>query len=242
MPKLRFLLVVGLVSIGARADDFDLANHLYDAEKFSEAKQHYEQLVADRKWTANLFYNLGNIDFRLGAPGVAALDYERALALAPGHPEASMNLRLLRERTGARIFPPSWRDRLVPPISADICAATTACALWLAIFCLAAAIVRRGAISPNILLLCSLLLLLAIYGGFLVWQHREDASLAVITARQAEARLAPVDRAARAETLPAGSRVRVISERGDWIYCALPGGGLGWLPVTALEKVRLSAT
>jgi tetratricopeptide (TPR) repeat protein len=239
MRAISLLLFACATTLAVRADEFDTANHFFDQEKFSEAKQRYEQLVAEGKWTANLFYNLGNADFRLGAPGVAALNYERALALEPSHPEAAMNLRLLREQTGARIFPPSWRDHLVPPLAIDVCAVIGASAAWLALFCVIAIIVRRGAISPNVWLLLALFVVLAAYAGFAVWHHAQDASLAVITARQAEARLAPVDRAARAETLPAGSRVRVVSERGDWIYCALPGGGLGWLPASALEKVRL---
>lgn len=242
MRAISLLLFACAATMAVRADEFDTANHLFDQEKFSEAKQRYEQLVADGKWTANLFYNLGNTDFRLGAPGVAALNYERALALEPSHPEAAMNLRLLREQTGARIFPPSWRDHVVPPLATDVCAVIGASAGWLALFCVIAIIARRGAISPNVWLLFALFVVLAAYAGFAVWHDAQNASLAVITARQAEARLAPVDRAARAETLPAGSRVRIVSERGDWVYCALPGGGLGWLPASALEKVRLGTS
>jgi hypothetical protein len=63
--------------------------------------------------------------------------------------------------------------------------------------------------------------------------------LAIITAKQTEARLAPAASAGVAEALTAGSRVRVLSERGEWIYCELPGEGRGWLPQGALERVRL---
>ncbi len=41
-----------------------------------------------------------------------------------------------------------------------------------------------------------------------------------------------------AEALPAGSQVRVLSERGEWIYCELPGTGRGWIPDGAVERVR----
>ena len=65
-------------------------------------------------------------------------------------------------------------------------------------------------------------------------------NVAIVTAKETAARLAPADRASVAEPLPAGSRVRVLSERGDWIYCALPGGGRGWIPETQIERVRLA--
>ena len=32
--------------------------------------------------------------------------------------------------------------------------------------------------------------------------------------------------------------VRVLSERGEWIYCELPGQGRGWIPDGAVERVR----
>jgi hypothetical protein len=41
-----------------------------------------------------------------------------------------------------------------------------------------------------------------------------------------------------AEALPAGSQVRVLSERGEWVYCELPGMGRGWIPDGAVERVR----
>ena len=92
------------------AGEFDTANQCYDQERFAEAKQRYEQLAARREWTANLFYNLGNTEFRLGSPGRAILNYERALTLEAGHPEAQANLALLRERSGSRVRAERWPD------------------------------------------------------------------------------------------------------------------------------------
>ena len=103
--SLGLLLALAVTCSAAADSEFDEANRLYEQEKFAEAKQKYEQLVERGEWTANLFHNLGNTDFRLGSPGRAILDYERALALEPAHPEAHRNLALLRERTGARIPP-----------------------------------------------------------------------------------------------------------------------------------------
>ncbi len=234
-----FLFVLFAAVLTAFGGEFDTANQLYDQGKFAEAKQLYEQLVAEGQWSANLFYNLANTDFRLGAPGVAALNYERTLALDPQHPEAAMNLGLLRDQTGARVPPATWRDHLFASIPSDVFDVVGATAAWVAIFCLTALAVRRSAASPNVGLLFVLALLVAAFCGVGIWHRAGEASLAIVTAKQTEARLAPADRAGRAETLPAGSRVRAISERGEWIYCALPGGGLGWLPVGAIEKVRL---
>ena len=119
-PRVIMGVLVALLLSTPLQAEFDAANQLYDQEKFSEAKQEYEKLIASGEQTANLFYNLGNAFFRLGAPGLAALNYERALALDPDHPEAALNLRLLRDQTGARVFPATWRDHLFFPVRTDL--------------------------------------------------------------------------------------------------------------------------
>jgi hypothetical protein len=39
--------------------------------------------------------------------------------------------------------------------------------------------------------------------------------------------------------LPPGSEIKVLSERGDWIYAALPNDLRGWIPANGAERVRL---
>ena len=48
-----------------------------------------------------MFYDLGNAYYRLGNFGKAILNYERALALEPRHPEAQANLRLASDEARA---------------------------------------------------------------------------------------------------------------------------------------------
>jgi hypothetical protein len=110
-------------------------------------------------------------------------------------------------------------------------------ALWGALFGIVASLFGRRAWGW-----VALAVLVAAYSGVGFWWRDQDAALAVITSKEAVARLAPADRASVAESLPAGSRVRVLSERGEWIYCALPGGGLGWISDQQIEKVRLTKT
>jgi len=115
---LAALLVACLLSFfpgcaHAAAGPFEAANRAYEQGRFSEAKIGYEKLVEAGEWSANLFYNLGNADHRLGAPGRAILDYERALALDPAHPEARANLEVLRKLTGAKRRAPLWQDKFL---------------------------------------------------------------------------------------------------------------------------------
>jgi tetratricopeptide (TPR) repeat protein len=213
-----------------RAGDFDEANALYDAGKFTEAKHRYESMAGRGEWSANLFYNLGNAAFRSGASGKAALSYERALALDGSHVEARANLKWLREQTGAKVPARLWWEYAFPSGAGDVFAVIAMVAFWAGVF----AMVWRRSYGWG-----TMALLLAVYAGAGVWRLDRENAVAIITGNEVSAKLAPADRAALAEPLPAGSRVRVLSERGEWIYCALPGGGRGWIPEPQLEKVGL---
>ena len=82
-------------------------------------------------------------------------------------------------------------------------------------------------------------MLVCAYAAGVLWWRGQENALAIVVAQQTEARLAPADSAGLAEALSAGSRVQVLSERGEWVYCVLPGAGRGWIPHAAVERVRL---
>ena len=242
MFRSLLLLVCWLCALPLRGADFEAANRLYDEGKFAEAKVGYEQLVKAGEWSANLFYNLGNAHQRLGAPGAAILGYERALTLDPGHPEARANLSFVRGQTGAVPWPDSWADRLFPGRWSDAYAIGGALSGWIAVFALARiyltprrdkSVLWFGAVAAAAM---------AGYAAAAVWSLEQDRALAIVTATTAEVHLAPAESASVADALPAGSEVRVLSERGEWIYCVRPTQGRGWIPAKAVERVRLGAS
>jgi tetratricopeptide (TPR) repeat protein len=222
----------------AMASPFDAANQLYDQGKFAEAKQQYEKLAASGSGSANLYFNLGNTEYRLGDRGRAILDYERSLALDPRHPEARSNLQLTREKSGARVPAPTPLEHAILPWPSENYAILASITAWLAIFSGAAMWLYRKSDHLGLwaTMLCSLCV--AGYCGLALWQDAQEQDLGIVTAKESVARLEPADRAATAETLPAGSRVRVLSEHGDWIYCELPSGIRGWLSAASMERVR----
>jgi tetratricopeptide (TPR) repeat protein len=241
---LRILLLLAgcCCALTVRGAEFETASQLYDQGKFSEAKAGYEKLVDAGQWTANLFYNLGNTEHRLGAPGEAMLAYERALALDPAHPEARANLDFLRSQTGAVPWPKTWVDGLFPAKWADAIAIAGALAGWTVVFLFMRILTTPWRDNTGLWTGVVGCLLISIYATADLWCAAQDRSLAIVTAKTAEVHLAPAESAAPGATLPAGSEVRVLSERGDWVYCALPGPSRGWLPAKALERVRLGAS
>ena len=190
---MRFLfpaLLLVLFAVNASAGDFEEANELFDQGKYSEAKQHYEALVEAGQGSANVYYNLGNVDYRLGSAGRAMLNYERALALKPQHPEALANLKLLRDQTHAKLPPETWVTKLFGSLPLNTWTLATVGAGWITVFSILLLAGNGG--------LWFVLCVAAVVLGFSVAGVRfgmKDLSLGVVTAKQAEARLQPAESA-----------------------------------------------
>jgi tetratricopeptide (TPR) repeat protein len=113
------LAVCGLFCAGAApvlaSEDpaFAGANQAYSEGRFQDAIEGYQNLVRSGRWSANLFYDLGNAWFRAGDLGQAILNYQRALALDAHHPEAEANLRLARDEAHALELRKNWMDRYI---------------------------------------------------------------------------------------------------------------------------------
>src|SRR3982750_4886441 len=107
--RIRFAVLLAALVISclrhglwaADQDQFARANQAYAEARYDEAAAGYQELVRSGNWNATVFYNLGNAQYRLGNFGQAILNYERALALDPRHPEADANLRLAQDEARA---------------------------------------------------------------------------------------------------------------------------------------------
>ncbi len=236
------LLAFAVLGATAAPLDFETGNHFYDQGKFAEAKQNYESLVNNRNFSANLFYNLGNTEFRLGDSGRAILNYERAMVLDPANPEARANLNFVRDKTGAKIPARTWRDSLFPPFGTNACVLAATIAGWIALFCFVAIAFKTSGDRQPLWIAAILALLVCGYALGALRHFEKDASLAIVTAKQTVARYEPADSSTPADTLPMGSRVRIVQDRGPWIYCELPNTNRAWIPSGSLERVRLRSS
>ncbi len=246
--KKRFCLsivAVALVLAGAvsAADEsvFAKANQAYNESRFKEAADGYESLVRAGNWSANLFYDLGNTRFRLGDFGNAILNYERALALDPRHPEADANLRLARDEARALELRKDWIERYAGMATVKQYSIAAAVGFWFALFIAAQLLLSRRRSAGRIAVIAMSLLVsgVSIFAIYTLENGTRGNALAVVTGKEIVARLATADDAKSVLLLPAGSEIKILSDRGDWIYAALPNDQRGWIPASSAERVRL---
>src|SRR5947207_3829599 len=221
--------------------EFAKANEEYAQGHFKEAIVSYEALVRTDQCNANLFYDLVNAYFRTRDFGRAILNYERALALDNHHPEATANLQIARDESRALELQPTRLERYLQFASINQYSTAAAVAFWLGIFGIVALIFarRRSAALISLSILCLLVCAMAVWAIHTLDNGSKGRALAIVTGNDVQARLATADTANSVLGLPAGSEIKILSTRGDWIYAALPNNLRGWIPANNAERVRL---
>src|SRR5437763_9070355 len=153
--SLLLFLVGASVAPAQATTQFAKANQEYAAGDFDAATRDYEELLRSRQDAPNLFYNLGNTYFRKKDFGRAILNYERALALDPHHPEAQANLRIARDEARALELVPNRWERIFAFADENQYALAASTSFWIGIFSVAAWILGqrrgRGAVALSIL-------------------------------------------------------------------------------------------
>ena len=224
-----------------QGDAFDKANEEYAAGRYKEAIDLYADVVQSGNISATLFYNLGNAWFRSGNMGHAILNYQRALALEPQHPEARANLRVARDKARALELRLGWWERFAAPATTAQFTIIAAGSFWCGAFALAVVVLRRRRSTVIKVVAVAALILSAAAVGALYARETgpHGKSFAIVTAKDIQARLATADNAGAVLALPPGSEITILSHRGDWMYAALPNDLRGWIPADAAEPVRL---
>ena len=220
---------------------FTKANQEYAAGHFREAVDAYEQLVQAGDWSANLFYDLGNACFHTSDFGHAILNYERALALEPHHPEAQANLRIARDESRALEITSGPVEQIARFATVSQYAITAGIFFWVGVFCFALWIFSRRRSSGKLALAIFSLVVcaLSIAGMVLLENGPSGKGFAIVTGKDVTARLATADTAESVLALPPGSTIKILSKRGDWVFAALPNNLRGWVPAKDAEVVRL---
>jgi hypothetical protein len=238
------------VPVEARAQEeiFARGNQLYQEGDFEGAIEAYEAVRTAGFEGASLHYNLGNAYFKAGDLGRSILEWERALALAPGDADALANLELARSLTADAVEPLpqfwlfsalSWWVRLLP--GGALTALVTGAWLLVGVG-LIVRILGRGPdlrrLGAGVAVVGAVVVL--VFGANLVVRelHLGQPERGVILARAVPVRSAPAeDDDLTLFEIHEGTRVRVEQRAGAWAEVVLDDGKVGWVPADVFETI-----
>lgn len=243
---LTIALLIAATTITAQ-ESAPSADDLYRMDDYQGAIAAYEDILAEGKSSADLYYNLGNAYYRDGQLGKAILNYERALRLKPGMSDAKENLELANARTADRIttlpqlFIVRWWNALTTAITPHGWRI-----VWLVLLAIAgigvamlrtgrSSAIRRGGLATTVVSLLFLLLATAL----LISSTRAYNAhpYAIITDQAVTLKASPDNKSIDKMILHEGTKVKVLDNLTGWYKIAIADGTNGWCPQNTMERI-----
>jgi tetratricopeptide (TPR) repeat protein len=249
MKLLPLLLCIAFVKIGV-ADEatvqFEQANMAYRDGEYQKAAELYEQIIAQGYESAPLYYNLGNVYFKLNSLPASILSYERAKRLAPNDEDINYNLRLANLRVVDKIEPLpqlffiAWWEHLMNHHSADQWAIIAIIALWFAVLggvllVIGRALLRRIASAASVVALG-----LSVFAFIGVMQRNtieEVKREAIVFDKSVSVKSAPDRQSTDLFVIHEGVKVELLDSVGEWRKIRLADGKVGWLIAESVESI-----
>lgn len=243
-------LLGGILPVPATGQEsiFEEANQFYQSGDYAAAIDAYQAVLAGGFESHDLHYNLGNAYFKTGELGLAILEWERALALEPGDPDALANLELARTLTVDDIEPlprfwllsaGSWLLELIPRTLLRLLALGG----WL-LLC-TGVVMRLLARRDTVRWAAGWMAAVGLTATVLLGTNllaRElglgRAERGVILENVVPVRSAPsADDDLTVFEVHEGTRVRIDRRTEEWAEIVLDDGKVGWIPAGAMGVV-----
>ncbi|MBO4370387.1 MAG: tetratricopeptide repeat protein [Paludibacteraceae bacterium] len=246
--KRLIVLCLAIFAIGHLfAATYNEANALYATEKYAEAIDAYEQLVATGYASADLYYNLGNAYYRTGQLGLSVLNYERALRLEPDNDDVRHNLEFVRRQTVDRIdvispvFFVGWWRAVRNWFSPDTWAWTCVVCFALLLVMLGLYFFSRRLIVRKVGFTIAIVALVFTMIAFCLAAQAKSAALdttqAIICQPTVTLKSSPDRSGTDLFLLHEGTKVVIKDALGEWVEVSIDNGNTGWLPAVSIVQI-----
>ena len=192
--------------------------------------------IATGGYSAAGLFNRANACAREGKSGLAILNYERALLLAPNEADIAANLHFVRAKAGLPGAPENWFARSLLYARPNTLAWLGS--LGLALAGMSLLLVRlypqRRLALRSLTFAGVLLVATAVGSAITMWPRVNEA---VVISREAPARIAPVSAAEAAFKLHEGETVTMRAEHQDFALVQTSAGRSGWVARADLARV-----
>jgi len=226
---------------------FQKGNALYETGKYNEALVEYEKIIAIGYESGPLYYNLGNVYFKLGEIGKSILYYERAKKLLPRDKDLEFNINIANFYVVDKIKVPDQfvLFKIVADyknyFSIDTLSWTALIFYLLTMILLIIRIFfrRRTVQRTSNILLVPVIVILAAFSVILISRLYDQSSISegVIMEQKIEVLSSPAEDATELFSLHEGVKVRIEDSSGEWFKISLADGKVGWIDKSLIERI-----
>ena len=242
------LFFTSTILLAQTADEmFTNANTLYKEGKYQEAIKLYEDIVATKNVSSELYYNLGNTYYKLNKVAECIYNYEKSIQLDPLNQDAQNNLIIAKRLTLDRIeeLPKSVFQKLnenfLQKFTYNTWAIIVVFLSFLASFLFLMYYFSYNSSKKRLYFTTSILsfLLLIISIVITVTQYNQSNKNieAIIFSEEIEIKNAPTNDANEIFTLHEGTKVKILDTVDDWKKIKLVDGKTGWMLSKKLKEL-----
>lgn len=225
---------------------FAEAGKHYDDGRFQDAALRYDSLIATGYKLPQVYFNLGNAQFRAGQLGEAIWAYRSALNLAPRDVDIEANLTVARLacRDRIEVEPPGLIKQVWRAVSTVLSVGEGALLvtwLWWSLWAVIALVLLLPVTRPWVMPLVRILALAwVVAASTLAIRHMASQSTqgGVLIAAESQARSAPGPNEDVAFTGHSGMECQVRGRRDNYLLIELANGRVGWIPAADVKLIE----
>ena len=250
MRAILCLLVCCFSWLGLSQNDqrFEDANALYNQGKYAEAIDKYESILATGQHSAELYYNLGNANYKLNNIAPSVYYFEKALLLNPNDEDIVNNLAYAKKMTVDAIdkVPQVGFSRIINNVvntfKADTWAkmAITGVLLFVLLFLMYHFSYTTS--KKRIAFVISILgLLLACFSIGMAFQKQsldKKDNPAIVFAQESRVKAEANKSSEEVFRLHEGTKVQVLEAYEDWRKIQLSDNSVGWIPEEDIKLLK----
>ena len=229
-----FMMAIQLFAVDGLSpeESFTKASNEIDKENYNEALVLLNALITDEHIAPEIFFQIGNAQYKKNNIGESILGYKRALLLNPQFKEARQNLNTLRKTNEFDEFENTKIQIIAKKIPANYMSFALGFSLWLIGLGVLFAIIDKTKYSRQSLITTSfgvIFLALTVITSIQRDVSKPNINQNVVTSINSTLKNSPSDKSSNIYQLNIGSSVKLISERGEWVYVESPNELRGWV-------------
>ena len=225
-----------------------VADSLYEKEAFAEAVVMYEDIIANKGISADIYYNLGNCYYKLDDVARAILNYERALLLDQGDEDIRANLALARGKTidkvtsASEMFFVTWWKGLANSFSVDEWAVIGISSFVLMLIGILVYMFIPSLMARKIGVYGAMTLLFVTIVANVAAMHQRYSithrDMAIVISPVVSVKSSPSETSTDLFLMHSGSKVTITDKTmKDWVEVKLEEGKIGWIPLESIEII-----
>lgn len=249
MRKLLYIFVFlfSVISFGQNEKLFDDGKELYKNGKYQQAINSWMQIIENGEASAELYFNLGNAQYKLNKIGPSVYYYEKALQLSPNDSDIKNNLAFAENARIDAIEPlpksifSKWYHNIADTFTFDgwaiftvICSISFICLFLLYYFSYSE---KRKRLFFAATLLIGLVFTVTITLAFTTYEEYTKNQPAIIFANELEVKSEPNLGSNTAFVLHEGTKVQITAQDGNWFRIVIADGKDGWVPASELKQL-----